>query len=165
MSGAKDSLHPYRVGIITSSDRASRGEQEDLSGPLIREMVEAEGFQVASYTLLPDEQALLETELRRLCDSHIVDLIITTGGTGFSPRDLMPEATAAVAERQVPGIGEAMRWNSLGITPRAMLSRGIAAIRAETLIVNLPGSPKAVRENLGSILAALRHGLDTLTGR
>jgi molybdenum cofactor synthesis domain-containing protein len=165
MSGNEDSRHPYRVGIITSSDRASRGEQEDLSGPVIREMVESEGFLVTSYILLPDEQALLEAELRRLCDTRVVDLILTTGGTGFSPRDIMPEATAAVAERQVPGIGEAMRWNSLSITPRAMLGRGIAAIRGETLIVNLPGSPKAVRENLGSILPALRHGLDTLTGR
>ena len=165
MSANEDSQYPYRVGIITSSDRASRGEQEDLSGPLIREMVESQGFRVESYTLLPDEQALLEAELRRLCDTRSVDLILTTGGTGFSPRDIMPEATMAVAERLVPGIGEAMRWNSLGVTSRAMLSRGIAVIRAETLIVNLPGSPKAVRENLSFVISALRHGLDVLTGR
>jgi molybdenum cofactor synthesis domain-containing protein len=165
MSAHEDSRHPYRVGIVVSSDRSSRGEQEDLSGPLIREMVEAEGFLVANSTLLPDEQALLEAELRHLCDGRLVDLILTTGGTGFSPRDLMPEATTAVAERLVPGIGEAMRLNSLNITPRAMLSRGIAAIRGETLIINLPGSPKAVRENLGFIISTLRHGLDMLTGR
>jgi molybdenum cofactor synthesis domain-containing protein len=138
---------------------------EDLSGPLIRELIEAEGFLTASYALLPDEQALLEAELRRLCDTRSADLILTTGGTGFSPRDLMPEATAAVAERLVPGIGEAMRWNGLGITPRAMLSRAVAAIRGETLIVNLPGSPKAVHENLDYIIPVLRHGLDMLTGR
>jgi molybdenum cofactor synthesis domain-containing protein len=165
MSGSEDSRYPYRAGIIVSSDRSFRGTQEDLSGPLIREMAEAEGFLVTDLTLLPDEQALLEAELRRLCDNRIVDLILTTGGTGFSPRDVMPEATAAVAERLVPGIGEAMRLNSLNITPRAMLSRGIAAIRGATLIINLPGSPKAVRENLGFIIPALRHGLDTLTGR
>jgi molybdenum cofactor synthesis domain-containing protein len=165
MSGSEDSQYPYRVGIVTSSDRASRGEQEDLSGPLIRELVEAEGFRVAAYTLLPDEQALLEAELRRLCDNRVVDLILTTGGTGFSPRDVMPEATAAAAERLVPGISEAMRWNSLGVTPRAMLSRGIAAIRGATLIINLPGSPKAVRENLSFVIPSLRHGLDMLTGR
>jgi molybdenum cofactor synthesis domain-containing protein len=165
MSGNESSQHPYRVGIVTSSDRSFRGEQEDLSGPLIREMAESEGFRVESYALLPDEQALLEAELRRLCDTRSVDLILTTGGTGFSPRDVMPEATAAVAERLVPGIAEAMRHNGLGITPRAMLSRAMAAIRGETLIINLPGSPRAVSENLGCILPALRHGLDMLTGR
>jgi molybdenum cofactor synthesis domain-containing protein len=165
MSVDEDSPHPYRVGIIVSSDRSSQGAQEDLSGPLIREMAEAEGFLVTVLTLLPDEQALLEAELRRLCDNRLVDLILTTGGTGFSPRDIMPEATAAVAERLVPGIAEAMRQNSLTITPRAMLSRGIAAIRGETLIINLPGSPRAVRENLGFVISTLRHGLDMLTGR
>jgi molybdenum cofactor synthesis domain-containing protein len=165
MSAHEDSRHHYRVGIVVSSDRGFRGEQEDLSGPLIREMVEAEGFLTIGLTLLPDEQPLLEAELRRLCDGRLADLILTTGGTGFSPRDLMPEATAAVAERLVPGIGEAMRWNGLSVTPRSMLSRGIAAIRGATLIVNLPGSPKAVRENLSFIIPALRHGLDVLTGR
>ncbi|WP_010259664.1 MogA/MoaB family molybdenum cofactor biosynthesis protein [Treponema primitia] len=165
MSGKEGSQYTYRAAIITSSDRSSRGEQEDLSGPLIREMAEAAGFRVVSYTLLPDEQPLLEDELKRLCDTHTADLILTTGGTGFSPRDLMPEATLAVAERLVPGISEAMRWNSLSITPRAMLSRAVSAIRADTLIVNLPGSPKAVRENLGFIIGTLRHGLDMLTGR
>jgi molybdenum cofactor synthesis domain-containing protein len=165
MSSNESSQHPYRVGIITSSDRSSRGEQEDLSGPLIREIAEAAGFQVTSYTLLPDEQPRLEAELRRLCDTHAADLILTTGGTGFSPRDVMPEATLAVAERLVPGIAEAMRGNSLNITPRAMLSRAVAAIRKDTLIINLPGSPKAVKENLEYIIDSLRHGLDMLTGR
>jgi molybdenum cofactor synthesis domain-containing protein len=165
MSGKENSPHTYRTAIITSSDRSFRGEQDDLSGPVIREIAESEGFQVVSYTLLPDEQLLLEDELKRLCDNHIADLILTTGGTGFSPRDLMPEATLRVAERLVPGISEAMRWNSLSITPRAMLSRAVSAIRAGVLIVNLPGSPKAVRENLEFVIPTLRHGLDMLTGR
>ncbi|MDR2740226.1 MAG: MogA/MoaB family molybdenum cofactor biosynthesis protein [Treponema sp.] len=165
MSGKENSQHTYRAAIVTSSDRSFRGEQDDLSGPVIREIAEAEGFQVVSYTLLPDEQSLLEDELRRLCDNHIADLILTTGGTGFSPRDLMPEATLAVAERLVPGINEAIRWNSLRITPRAMLSRAVSGIRAGALIVNLPGSPKAVRESLEFVIGTLRHGLDMLTGR
>ncbi|AEF84921.1 molybdenum cofactor synthesis domain protein [Treponema primitia ZAS-2] len=165
MSSSGPSGHPYRVGIIVSSDRGYRKEAEDLSGPLIREIAEAAGFQVLSYTLLPDEQPLLETELKRLCDGNMVDLILSSGGTGFSPRDRMPEATAAVAERLVPGIPEAMRAQSLGITKRAMLSRSLAAIRGATLIINLPGSPKAVRENLEFIIGELAHGLDMLTGR
>jgi len=154
----------YRVAIITSSDKSSRGEREDASGKLIGEIMEAQSYAVASYTVLPDEQALLEKELARLCDSKLADLVLTTGGTGFSPRDRTPEATVAVAERLVPGIPEAMRMQSLAITKRAMLSRAVAAIRGKTLIVNLPGSPKAVRENLEFILSELKHGLDILAG-
>ena len=165
MSSKEPSQHPYRVAIITSSDRCARGEQEDLSGPLIREMVSALGFQVVSLTILPDEQPILEAKLRHLCDTYAADLLITTGGTGFSPRDLMPEATLAVAERLVPGISEAIRGRSLGINPRAMLSRAVSAIRKDTLIINLPGSPNAVRESLEFIMGSLRHGLDMLTGR
>jgi molybdenum cofactor synthesis domain-containing protein len=165
MSSKESSRHQYRVAIITSSDRCSRSEQEDLSGPVIREMAEAEGFRVVSYVVLPDEQPLLEAELKRLCDTNAADLILTTGGTGFSPRDLMPEATLAVAERLVPGVSEAMRARSLSITPRAMLSRAVSVIRASTLIINLPGSPKAVRENLEYIIGSLSHGLDMLTNR
>jgi molybdenum cofactor synthesis domain-containing protein len=119
---------------------------------------------VASYTILPDEQALLEKEFKRICDENLADLILSTGGTGFSARDRTPEATMAVAERLVPGIPEAMRMQSMAITKRAMLSRAVAAIRGKTLIVNLPGSPKAVRENLEFIITEVDHGLDILTG-
>ncbi len=155
----------YRVGIITASDTGARGEREDASGQAVREIAEAAGYAVVSRALLPDDRPLLEAELKRLCDGGIADLVLTTGGTGFSPRDCMPEATLAVAERAVPGIPEAMRRESAGVTKRAMLSRAAAAIRGRTLIVNLPGSTKAVRECLGFIIGDLRHGLDILTGR
>ena len=153
----------YRAAIITVSDKGSKGEREDASGKLLQEILENSGYRAVSYTILPDEQALLEKEMRRLCDENLADLILTTGGTGFSPRDRTPEATIAVAERLVPGIPEAMRMQSMGITKRAMLSRAAAAIRGKTLIVNLPGSPKAVRENLDCIISELKHGLDILT--
>jgi molybdenum cofactor synthesis domain-containing protein len=154
----------YRVAIITVSDRCSKGEREDTSGNVIREIAESCGYKTASYAILPDEQALLEKEMARLCDAGLVDLILTTGGTGFSCRDRTPEATLAVAERTVPGIPEAMRMQGTGITKRAMLSRAAAAIRNKTLIINLPGNPKAVRENLEFIINELKHGLDILTG-
>ncbi|MDR1100269.1 MAG: MogA/MoaB family molybdenum cofactor biosynthesis protein [Treponema sp.] len=154
----------YRAAIITASDKGFRGEREDKSGEVIREIAETAGYRVESYTLLPDEQPLLEDEMKRIADNGLADLILTTGGTGFSPRDRTPEATLAVAERLVPGIAEAMRAHSLGITKRAMLSRGTAAIRKKTLIINLPGSPRAVRENLEYIMNELGHGLDILTG-
>jgi molybdenum cofactor synthesis domain-containing protein len=155
----------YRVAIITLSDKGSRGEREDTSGPLIRSIVEAADYQVESGIILPDEQDLLEQHLRQICDTGLADLVLTTGGTGFSPRDRTPEATLAVAERLVPGIAEAMRLQSLSITKRAMLGRAVSVIRGKTLIVNLPGSPKAVKENLEYIISELRHGLDILTGR
>ena len=155
----------YRVWIITASDKGSSGERKDLSGPVIREIAASAGYAYAGYTLLPDDQAGIEQELRRICDGGMADLVFTTGGTGFSPRDRMPEATLAVAERLVPGIAEAMRAQSMGITRRAMLSRAISAIRGNTLIVNLPGSPRAARENLEFIIPELRHGLDILTSR
>ncbi|MDR2259286.1 MAG: MogA/MoaB family molybdenum cofactor biosynthesis protein, partial [Treponema sp.] len=153
-----------RIAIITASDKGFRGEREDQSGAVIREIAEKAGYRVESYTLLPDEQPLLEAEMKRVADQGLADLILTTGGTGFSPRDLTPEATLAVAERIAPGIAEAMRAHSLGVTKRAMLSRGTAVIRGKTLIINLPGSPKAVRENLEYIITELDHGLDILTG-
>jgi molybdenum cofactor synthesis domain-containing protein len=156
---------PYRVWIITSSDKGSKGEREDLSGPLIREIALSAGYAPAGYTLLSDNQDGLEKELKRICDNGLADLIFTSGGTGFSPRDLMPEATAAVAERLVPGIAEAMRTQGMAVTRRAMLSRAISAIRKNTLIINLSGNPGAVRENLEFIIGELRHGLDILTGR
>ena len=155
----------YRVWILTSSDKGSRGEREDLSAPVIREIALTAGYTEAGYSLLPDDEAGLENELRRICDNGLADLIFTTGGTGFSPRDRMPEATTAVAERLAPGIAEAMRAQSMSITKRAMLSRAVSAIRKNTLIINLPGSPKAVRENLSFIIPELRHGLDILTNR
>jgi molybdenum cofactor synthesis domain-containing protein len=156
---------PYRAAVITASDKGFRGEREDLSGEVIRELAEGRGYVVVSRIILPDERALLEGELRRLCDTGAADLVLTTGGTGFSSRDCMPEATAAVADRMVPGISEAVRQHSLAFTKRAMLSRAAAAIRGSTLIVNLPGSPAAVRESLEFIIDELRHGLDILTGR
>jgi molybdenum cofactor synthesis domain-containing protein len=154
----------YSVAIITVSDKGSKGEREDISGKLIGEMMENNGYRVAVYTVLPDEQALIEKEFKRICGGNLADLILSTGGTGFSPRDRTPEATIAVAERLVPGIPEAVRMQSMALTKRAMLGRSAAAIRGKTLIVNLPGSPKAVRENLEFIIAELRHGLDILTG-
>jgi molybdenum cofactor synthesis domain-containing protein len=154
----------YRVAIITVSDRCSKGEQKDASGNVVREIAESHGYKAVSYAIFPDEQALLEKELARICDEGLADLILTTGGTGFSLRDRTPEATLAVAERVVPGIPEAMRTQGMGETKRAMLSRAAAVIRNKTLIVNLPGSPKAARENLEFVINELKHGLDILTG-
>ena len=156
---------PYRVWIITASDKGFAKEREDLSGPLIREIAVSAGYAPAGYTLLSDDQAGITNELRRICDNGLAELILTSGGTGFSHRDRMPEATAAAAERLAPGIAEAMRAQSMTVTKRAMLSRAVSVIRGSTLIVNLPGSPKAARENLEFILPDLRHGLDILCGR
>ena len=153
-----------RVAIITLSDSGYAGQREDRSGPVIRAMAEEAGYEVVHTALLPDGVEPLAGELKRLCDGDLADLVLTTGATGFSPTDLTPEATLSVVERLAPGIAEAMRWQSLQITPRAMLSRAAAGIRGKTLIVNLPGSPKAVRECLEFILPALGHGLEILRG-
>lgn len=153
-----------RVGIITASDKGSKGEREDRSGEVIHEIVEQQGWKVTDYIVLPDERHELSGKMQEWCDSYKVDLILTTGGTGFSKRDCTPEATLDIVEKQVPGIPEAMRYYSLQITPRAMLSRSVAGIRKDTLIVNLPGSPKAVRENLESIIGSLEHGIGILQG-
>ena len=153
-----------RVAIITLSDSGYAGQREDRSGPVIRAVAEEAGYEVVHTALLPDGVEPLAGELKRLCDGDLADLVLTTGGTGFSPTDLTPEATLSVVERLAPGIAEAMRWQSLQITPRAMLSRAAAGIRGKTLIVNLPGSPKAVRECLEFILPALGHGLEILRG-
>lgn len=153
-----------RVAIIVSSDSGYRGEREDLSGPEIQRIVEENGYQVVSTIILPDDKEMLGAEMMKIADENLADLILTTGGTGFSPRDCMPEATLAVTERIVPGIPEAMRAYSMQFTKRAMLSRSAAGIRKQTLIVNLPGSPKAVRECLEYIISELGHGLDILTG-
>lgn len=154
----------YKVGIITASDKGSRGEREDISGAVIKEMVEAEGYRVVGIKIVPDEREPLTKEMIRLSDVERVHLIFTTGGTGFSKRDITPEATKAVTEREAPGIAEAIRYNSLKITPKGMLSRGYAGIRGDTIIVNLPGSPKAVRESLDYILKPLHHGIQILVG-
>lgn len=152
-----------RAAIITSSDSGYAGKREDMSGPAIREILEANGYEVVHTIMLPDDRKMLADEMARIADAGLAELILTTGGTGFSPRDCMPEATMDVAERMVPGIPEAMRAYSMTITPRAMLSRAAAAIRKQTLIVNLPGSPKAVRESLEYIIPSLQHGLEILT--
>ncbi len=159
---AKD--HPFTAAIITLSDRAFKGIYEDRSGPAIREYLEGKGFDVLEQILLPDEKPFLQKELIRLADQRQVNVIFTTGGTGFSPRDITPEATEAVCDRMAPGIAMAILSESLKITPNAMLSRQTAGIRKQTLIINLPGSPKACREDLDILMPALGHGLGILRG-
>ena len=153
-----------RVAIITSSDTGYRGEREDLSGPAIKEIVEREGYEVVSMDILPDDQVMLAGKMQEIADKEMAELILTTGGTGFSERDVTPEAPEEVIERRVPGIPEAMRAYSMTITKRAMLSRATAGIRGKTLIINLPGSPKAVKESLEYIIDALGHGIEIMTG-
>ena len=153
-----------RVVVITSSDKGYRGEREDLSGPAVKEIVEAAGYQVVSMDILPDDREMLSARMAEIADLGLAELILTTGGTGFSQRDVTPEATEDVIERRVPGIPEAMRAFSLTITKRAMLSRATAGIRKKTLIINLPGSPKAVRESLEVVIDSLGHGIEILTG-
>ena len=153
-----------RAAVITSSDSGFRGEREDVSGQVICEILEREGYQVVYQKILPDERALLAAVKARMADEDMADLILTTGGTGFSSRDFTPEATQDVCQRMVPGIPEAMRACSMEVTKRGMLSRQAAGIRKRTLIVNLPGSPKAVRECLEYVIEALGHGIDILRG-
>lgn len=154
----------YTAAVVTVSDRSFRGERPDGAGPAAAEMLEAAGYQVEERVIVPDEEADIRAALVRLADERDAALIVTSGGTGFSPRDVTPEATLAVCPRQAPGIPEAMRAASMAVTPRAMLSRAAAGIRGRSLIVNLPGSPKAVRENLEAVLPALEHGLEMLRG-
>jgi len=151
-----------RVGILTSSDRSARGERPDLSGEGLRQAVLAQGWQVVQQAILPDELSLLRQKLADWADSGELDVILTTGGTGFAPRDVTPEATQVVIERPAPGLAEAMRAASVKVTPHAMLSRAVAGIRKRTLIVNLPGSPKAALENLEVILPVLPHAIQLL---
>lgn len=152
----------YTAAVVTVSDRGARGERPDTAGPLAVSMLEAAGFRVLETLIIPDEPADIRNTLMDLADRKQIALILTAGGTGFSPRDVTPEATISVCQRLAPGIPEAMRAASMSVTPRAMLSRAAAGIRGRSLIVNLPGSPKAVRENLEAVLPALSHGLAML---
>lgn len=155
---------PFTAAVITVSDKGSTGERVDESGPAAVQMLEEAGYEVVETMIVPDEPAVLKAQMIRLVDGRQVDLILTSGGTGFSMRDQTPEATMAVADRNAPGIAEYIRMKSMEITSRAMFSRGVSVIRKKTLIVNLPGSPKAVRESLGFILDSLDHGLKILRG-
>lgn len=157
-------LKQYRAAVLTLSDKGSIGQREDLSGKWICKCLEKEGYEIVQYLILSDDKKPLEEELIRLSDQNMCDLIITTGGTGFSERDNTPEATKAVIEREVPGIPEAIRAYSMQITKRAMLSRAVSGIRKRTLIINLPGSRKAVEESLEFILDTLEHGISLLQG-
>jgi molybdopterin adenylyltransferase len=154
----------FKAVIITVSDRGARGEREDGSGPEIAGMIQAMGMEIIARRIVPDEQDLICQTLMEWSDKGKSDLILTTGGTGVSPRDVTPEATKAVIEREVPGMAEAMRHQSLAVTPHAMISRAMAGIRGSTLIINLPGSPKGARENLSVILPALAHAIEKIKG-
>ena len=155
----------YHAAVLTVSDRSFRGERPDGGGPLVAEMLKNAGYEVIMSAIVPDEQAQIEEKLRQIADSGEVQLLVTTGGTGFAPRDVTPEATLTVCDRLTPGIPEAMRYASMQVTNRAMLSRAQAGIRKGTLIINLPGSPKAAKENLEAVLPAIGHGLEMLSGR
>ncbi len=154
----------FSVGILTISDKGSRGEREDRSGEEIRRVVDGLGFTVKAYEIIPDEADQIEARLIEFADEKKLDLILTTGGTGLSPRDVTPEATRRVLDQEIPGIAEAMRVEGLKITPFAMLSRAVAGVRCRSLIINLPGSPQAVRENLEIISPVLKHALEKIQG-
>lgn len=153
-----------RVAVLTISDRGSKGERRDETGRVLKEFLVARSYEIVYYKIIPDERELIAEELIYLSDKLKISLIITNGGTGFAKRDVTPEATKTVIEREVPGIGEVMRFKSMEITPRAMLSRGIAGIRGESLIINLPGSPKGAIENLSFVIEGIGHGLEILLG-
>jgi molybdopterin adenylyltransferase len=153
----------FRVGLLTCSDKGARGERQDTSAEAVKELLPEE-FQVTHYAVVPDEQEAITAILVDWCDREGLDLILTSGGTGLTPRDVAPESTVAVLEREIPGMAEAMRAASLAKTPHAMLSRGVAGVRGQTLIINLPGSPRAVRENLAVVLPALPHALEKIKG-
>ncbi len=153
-----------RTAIVTLSDKGARGEREDESGRIIGELVRSVRAAVKHYEVLPDDRDRISETLVRLCDSGMFDLVVTTGGTGVAPRDVTPEATLAVIDRELPGMAEAMRAAGLKKTPHAMISRAVAGIRKQTLIVNLPGSPAAVRENLEVIIQAIPHAIEKIKG-
>jgi molybdopterin adenylyltransferase len=151
-----------RFGILTVSDRSARGERPDLSGPALVELITARGWKVERTAILTDDLPVLRETLSAWADGGELDVVLTTGGTGFSPRDVTPEATQAVIEREAPGLAEAMRCESLRVTPHAMLSRAVAGIRGDVLIINLPGSPRAALENLQVLLPVLPHAVELL---
>ena len=154
----------FRAAIVCMSDKGYRGKREDISSNVIEEILLENNYSISEKIIIPDEYSLIKDTLKNICDSNLADLVITTGGTGFSKRDVTPEATLEVCEKVVPGIPEAIRAYSMTITKRAMLSRAAAGIRKDTLIINLPGSPKAVRESLEYIISTLNHGLEILVG-
>jgi molybdenum cofactor synthesis domain-containing protein len=154
----------YTAAIVTISDKGSEGKREDLSGSELKKILSKAGYRIAAYTIIPDDLTVIVNTLVRLVDVEKIDTVVTTGGTGLSPRDVTPEATAMVIEKEVPGMAEAMRAASLQKTPHAMLSRALVGIRKETLIINLPGSPKGARENLTTLLPALPHALAKIKG-
>jgi len=152
-----------RFGILTLSDRSASGERADASGPALAELIHAQGWSIVKQQILPDNETAIRAALIEWADSHAVDVILTTGGTGFALRDVTPEATRAVIQREAPGLAETMRAESLKKTPHAMLSRAVAGIRGRTLIINLPGSPKGALENLQTLLPVLPHAVQLLT--
>jgi molybdenum cofactor synthesis domain-containing protein len=153
-----------RAGVITLSDKGSKGQREDVSGKLVRDMLKDAGICVDIYEIIPDEHDLIVSTLKNWCDSKELSLIVTTGGTGVSPRDVTPDATLKVIEKEIPGMAEVMRMKSLEKTPHAMISRAVAGIRGKTLIVNLPGSPGGVKDCLSAIIAALPHAIQKISG-
>lgn len=150
------------LGVLTSSDSRSQGNMEDVSGNLIIELMKDNGYNVVQYEIVPDEVEVISSVLKKWADTDKLDLIVTTGATSLTVRDIMPEATIPVLDKQIPGIAEAMRIEGMKFTPMAMLSRGVAGIRGSTLILNLPGSPKAVKENLGAVLSVLQHAIEMI---
>jgi molybdopterin adenylyltransferase len=154
----------FRAVVITVSDRGARGEREDTSGPELAVMLRTLGMVIVGERIIPDEKELIRRSLIEWTDGEKADLILTTGGTGVSPRDVTPDATREVIEREIPGMAEAMRHQSLAVTPHAMISRALAGIRGRTLIINLPGSPKGARENLGVLMPALVHAIEKIRG-
>jgi len=157
-------FHLIRAAVVTVSDKGSQGLREDLSGPEVAGILKDHRIEVTTVTIVPDETEAISAVLRELADRRCLDLVVTTGGTGVTPRDVTPEATRAVLDREIPGIGEAMRQASMAVTPHAMISRALAGIRGQTLIVNLPGSPKGARENLAVIMPAIPHAVAKIKG-
>ncbi len=155
----------FKLGILTISDSGAQGKREDTSGQAIAEIMSSHDFKVVRREIIPDEKDLIQQKLIQWCDSKEIDLVLTTGGTGLGPRDVTPEATSPVIERPVPGISEAIRMETLKKTPMSMISRGVSGVRGRCLIINLPGSPKAVRECLEIALPVIPHALDLLRGK
>lgn len=162
MESIGNSKARYSAAVITVSDKGAKGERVDTSGPALCAILQKDGWEIVHTKIVPDEREDIRQELLKCTDDLKVNLVLTTGGTGFSPRDITPEASLDVIERQTPGISEAMRAESMKITPMGCLSRGVSGIRKETLIINLPGSEKAARENLESVIKALHHGVDII---